>query len=282
MSEYRYTHVTRRELRAMVASGLGFDPDGDASDSVYASINEYIRRSALKALQKMPWYWAQSTQTFDVGVEQGEIGFPAGCGPGSILQVSIFLNDDDFKSASLVYPQISAYPRNQYVPLIRSDLTNTMDSDPLWDAGGDDMDKVTGTPTMWGVRDRILIRPYTDKSYPMKILYTEVPELVCDDDKTAIDGEVILLFATAMYYRQAEEFGNADRYEADAIERIRELRGQQSSGENMEYSAGISFRRSPDEEALLLSAGDRADYAFGAPGQTYDGTSRRSVNPEGA
>lgn len=282
MAEYPYTHVSRRDLRLMLAARVGFDPGGDSYDQNVFALNEYIRSGALKAMEQFQHYSARRGQVIDVGIEQGEVPYPCGCGPGSILQLSVWLDEDALAGAAIYHPAFRQCPVNGFVPLIRADPHNDWDKDPDWDLGGTDMEKHVGTPLLWTVRDRILFRPLTDKAYRLKILFTYAPELQCDDDVTSIDGELILRYATAEFYRQAEEFSNADRWELDAEKRVRYLRGMQSSGEVRQYQAGVSFRLSPEEEAALGGTADNPSYDFSAIGQNYQPTGTRAVNPEGA
>lgn len=280
MAEYPYTHVSRRDLRRMLASRVGFDPSGDSYAQNIHALNEFIRSGALKAAEQFHHYYAREACVIDVGEEQGEIAYPCGCGPGSIVQLSIWIDEDTRAAAARYCPVFCNYPTKAFVPLVRIDTMNDWDKDPAWDAGGTDMEEVVGTPVAWTVRDRILFRPLTDQAYKLKVLYTRAPELLCDDDITSIDGELILRYATSEFYRQAEEFSNADRWEADAEKRVRYLRGMQGSGQIRNFQSDISFRLSPEEEAALGGAADCPHYDYSALGQGYAPTAERTVNPE--
>lgn len=283
MAEYPYTHVSRRDLRRMLATRVGFDPHGDAYDQNVAALNENIRSGALKAMEQFQHYSGRRDALIDIGTEQGAIPYPEGCGPGSIMQVSVWIDGTNLHGAAASYSTFARCPSRSFAPLRRVDPLNNWDKDPDWDLGGEDMARHVGTPLLWTVRDRILLRPLSDKAYQLKVLYTYAPELLCDDDVTSIDGELILRYATAEFYRQAEEFGNADRWETDAEKRVRYLRGLQGSGEIHQYQRGISFRLSAEEEAAGVRGGqDCPSYDFSAMGQNYSPTGERTVNPEGA
>lgn len=266
MSEQSYTHVTLRELRRVLATRLGFDPEGDSADMVQKQLNEYLRAASLRATEQCQWIHAHRTARFDTNQEQLDIPFPPGCGPGSVLEVSIWVDETTRNGL----PNGGMYPPNVFIPLDRVFVGNRYDSDPLWEAGGDDAAKVRGTPRVYDIRDRILIRPMTDKSYVMKILYTMTPELLCDDDRTIIDGELIIRYALAEYYTYAQEMGNSDRKVAEAEARVRFLRGQQNTSEIQRYQHDINMRLSPDEESMLAHTGDFPRFDFTAQGQTWD------------
>lgn len=268
MTEQAYTHVSLRELRRVMATRLGFDPEGDSNDMVNKQLTEYIRAASLTANEQCQWVHAHRTVLIDAGEEMGEIPFPPGCGPGSILELSIWIDQET--RDNWARPVAGMYPPNVFVPLERRYMGNRFDSDPLWEAGGDDIKKVKGTPLVYDIRDKILIRPITDKPYQLKLLFTYAPELKCDDDKTVIDGELILRYALAEYYRYAEEFGNADRVEMSAEKRVRYLRAQQASGEIYRYQHDIGFRLSPDEESLRMHPNEIPRFDFSAQGQTWD------------
>lgn len=265
MSEQAYSHISRRELRAMVLTRLGFDPRGDASDQVTQQFNEYIKAASKRAYEQCQWVHARSTVAVQLGQEARSIPFPPGCGPGSILDVSIWIDEQIQASVT----SWNAIPPNVWVPLTRRYMDNSFDSDPLWEEGGDQIDKVKGLPTHWDVRDRILIRPITDQAYRFKILFTYAPELRCDDDKTVIDAELIALYAIEDYHRYEEEDRLADRMLGRAEDRLRFLRAQQASDQIVRWRDDINLRLSPDEEGLTIDPRDMPLFDFSAKGQTW-------------
>lgn len=267
MSEACYTHLSRRELRQMTLSRLGFDSAGDSSDMVSDMVNRYLWAASLWASEKVEWKNTKRTVEFTLGQEQGSIGYPIGCGPGSILQMSVWL-DGQTQSACSRY---ALYPGDAFVPLRNITFANDWDQDPKWDAGGVEMQETTGFPVAWACRDTILIRPLPDKARPAKILYTYLPELRCDDDRTVMDGELLIRYAMAEYYAYAEEQTNADRQMARAEQRVRHLRGQQGTNQIMEYMAGLNLSLSPDEEVLGgRTLSEAARYDFTPPPFQYD------------
>jgi hypothetical protein len=264
--DYIYSHKSLRELRDILATRLGAETSSDATDQITKHLNEIIRASHQRAMENCQWVHAQRTVTFDIGTQQGEIPFPAGCGPGSILELGIWLSDADRSGSGL----LSTYPTNVFVPLDRVVLGIHHDSDPLWDEGGDAMDRVTGPPRRWGVRDRILIRPLSDKPYPMKMLFTYAPELHCDCDRTVIDAELILLYAMSEYHSYEGEQVAAQRQERRAEQRLRYLRAAQATDQIIPYLEGINLRLSPDQESRLINPNDIPGFDFKAKGQTWD------------
>lgn len=245
MTEVCFTHLSRRELRQMVLTRLGFDSDGDSSDMVAQQINSYLWAASLRANEQVEWKHARRTINFTLGKHQGQVGYPPGCGPGSIIQFSVWLDSTTQSSDS----RFALYPAERYVPLRNLTFHNDFDKDPKWDAGGEDMEDTTGFPLFWACRDTILVRPLPDQARPAKILFTFVPELKCDDDRTVMDGELLILYAMADYYAYAEEDTNAERHRMRADQRVRHLRGQQGTGQLMEYMEGLDLHMSPDQEA---------------------------------
>ena len=263
--DYTYMHKSLRELRDILATRLGWVTYSDATDQVTKQLNEILRASHMRAMQNCQWVHAQRTVTFDTGIQSAGIPFPRGCGPGSILQLGIWLSDEDRRPA--VH---GAFPPNVYIPLDRKVLGINHDSDPLWEAGGDEMKRVVGVPKVWTARDRILWRPLTDKSYKMKLLFTYAPPLECDADMTVIDAELILLFAMAEYHNYEDEKLAAKRQESLAEERTRYLRAAQATDQIIPYLEGINLRLSPDEESQLVDPRDIPHFDFSAKGQTWD------------
>ena len=268
MSEQSYTHVSLRELRRVMATRLGFDPEGDSNDMVAKQLTEYIRTASLQANEQCQWIHAHRTVGFTVSQGMESVPFPPGCGPGSILELSIWIDDET--RAGLSQPVVYGWPSNVFIPLDRRYMGNRFDSDPLWAEGGDAAARVQGVPRVYDVRDRILLRPVPDKQYQMKLLFTYTPELRCDDDITTMDGELIVRYALAEYYSYAEEFGNSDRAMAKAESRLRFLRGQQNTGEIQRFQHDIGLRLSPDEESMMFRPADLPRFDFAALGQTWD------------
>jgi len=265
MSEQDYTHISRRELRSIVMTRLGFDPRGDASDQATQQFNEFIKAASKRAYEQCQWVHARGTLALQLGEERTSIPFPPMCGPGSILDVSIWL--DETMSGSVTGWR--AVPPNVWCPLTRRYMDNSFDSDPLWEEGGDAVKKVKGIPTHYDIRDRILIRPMTDKAYRFKILFTLAPELRCDDDKTVIDSELIALYAIEDYHRYEEQGTQADRMLGRAEDRLRFLRAQQASDQLIRWRDDINLRLSPDEEGLVIDPRDMPLFDFSAKGQTW-------------
>jgi len=267
MSEQSYTHKSLREIRRTVALRLGFDPEGDSNDMISKQLDEFIRAASLEANEKCAWAYSQTTYDITTGEQQGEIQYPPGCGPGSILQVSIWLDDD--RRAS--YPTLRGLkPPNTYLPLMRVRMANDLDADPLLELGGDDADKVLGIPLYWDVRKAIRIRPYTDQAYQMRVLFTETPELRCDTDRTVMDAELIMLLTLSQYQEYAGDYASGQTYRARAEQRIVRLRAQQSTGQRMNLMRGVDLSLSPDEEAMISHDGDCPTFDFRARGQTWD------------
>jgi hypothetical protein len=267
MTEVCFTHLSRRELRQMTLTRLGFDDDGDSSDMVANQINRYLWSASLRANERVDWKHAQRQIKFTLGKHQGSVGYPPGCGPGSIIQFSVWL-DGTTQSTNARY---ALYPAEQFVPLANYTFKLDLDKDPKWEAGGQDMEDVVGFPLLYACRDTILVRPLTDMAREAKILFTFVPELRCDDDRTVMDGELLILNAMAQYYAYAEEQTNADRHERLFEQRVMWLRSQQASKQITQYMKGLDLHMSPDEEAWFgYNLGDAARFDFTPQPIQYD------------
>lgn len=263
--DYHYSHKSLRELRDVLATRLGWVTYSDATDQVTKQLNEILRAAHQTALENCQWVHAHQAITFELGAEQGEIPYPRGCGPGSILEIGVWLDEVDRRNLNVT----TAYPPNVFIPLDRRYLGIKHDSDPLWEEGGEAIKRVLGPPKVWDVRDRVLFRPLTDKPYRMKMLFTYAPPLECDGDMTIIDAELILLYAMAEYHAYEEENVAAARQEAKAERRLRYLRAAHATDQIIPYLEGVNLRLSPDEESLLAHPRDIPHFDFSAKGQSW-------------
>lgn len=280
MSEQSYTHVSLAELKRQFALRLGFQSHGDAANQLSELYVAQLQAAALWATQKTNWNHARQFVDVKLETEQGELRLPRWCGPGNLIRISVWNpcwsatrdtwcdltrhfignhHDIDilFEQSASDNPQNSPYPGQPST----SPPESYMDPDPasyssaIYPPDGDaDPQTVDnkfhsrlGAPFWWQVRDRILIRPFADQVYDIKILFSVTPPLTCDQDTTVLDSEMIILKAMANYYRLTRDLGSAQSYDSMAEERMQDMRAEQQTREILPYMAGWILGADPTE-----------------------------------
>lgn len=213
---------TRQKIRLHCNTVLGdVTSETDNPDPV-DDLNAAIEEAYACALMDATWARAELDWTGTVGAQQRLLNYPAGAGPGSVLEVAIWMGTVQ-----------------RWKQLTHARIPAAVHPDPLETAGGEEWSAACGEPQFYDQRAQIHLAPATDKAYEIKIRYRPVADFNDDDDvPSAIDGLLIALKTLELYSESPlEDEPQARRFEHRYAKRLRQLKGAMNTGQQMPLSA---------------------------------------------
>jgi hypothetical protein len=172
--------ASRSEIRRRILSRMGKTTNGSQAAQTTEHYNEVIRAAAEAVYMRCPWAQSQRETDATVGIDQRFINYPTNSGPGNVLSIGLWLEDEQ-----------------RYKTLTRGRIPVAADDEPMVEEGGDVAAEHRGAPCIYEVKAQIEVWPRPDQEYRLKIDHTVHPDLDADDDVSVVDVECIVLWAMA-------------------------------------------------------------------------------------
>lgn len=223
--------ASRKEIRRRILARMGKTTNDSQAAQTTSQYNELIRAAAEAVYMRCPWAQSQRETTVNVGVDQRFINYPANSGPGNILSIGFWLEDEQ-----------------RYKTLRRGRIPVALDDEPMVEEGGEVAAEHRETPIIYEVKSQIEIWPRPDIAYRVKIDHTVHPDLDQDDEVSVVDVECIVLWAMAdlFEFEGDPELANTQRRKFN--DRITLLIGNQHQLTNIQRGRNSLRRgRVPDE-----------------------------------
>lgn len=213
------TYAPRIEIERQMRAHLGAATNGILASQVAEQHTVFVRSAAKKVAQDCRWVNTIREETVTLQAEENLINYPGSCRPGSILEIAVFdsLQDRYFQLEQRVIRAVMAQDQQQSV-------------------GGDTFKEVQGRPELFEQRNQILLWPYSDKEYPLRIKYQYPIDLPTQDSISIVDAELIVLWATALAHDVLGDDRLSNNYRGMYSDRLALLRGWQSAGTNVAIS----------------------------------------------
>jgi hypothetical protein len=197
---------------------LGMQTDCGLASQVEEQHVAAINAAALKTQQDCRWVNAQGRVTIDLQDEQNTINYPENAGPGSIQAMAIFESD-------------------RYYPVEPRIIPVHADQDQQQIAGGDTFAAVQGRPRYFEQRQQIILWPYTDKPYKLRIDYNRPVTMPTPNSVSIVDGQLIIYAAASMISAQMADVDQSRYYIGLYTDRRNALMAWQSEGTNFAMSS---------------------------------------------
>lgn len=154
---------------------------------------------------------AQARITVDLQSEQNTLDYPEKAGPGSVQAVAIYEND-------------------RYYPVDPRIIPVHADQDQQQAAGGDAFAAVQGRPRYFEQRKQLILWPFSDKAYKVRIDYNRPVAMNDDSAVSIVDAQLVIYAAAAMISTQMSTPDMADYYSRLYVDRRAALMAWQSEG----------------------------------------------------
>ncbi len=180
--------ATRDQIRDRLIAKIGWATAIGVDDHY----NELIRAASVHVGEECQWASARREVRVSIGVDQRFLAYPANCGAVGLQEIGLWDANGKF-----------------YKKLTRHTIGVVRDTDPTNDLGGVDDEVTRGEPVWYEPGEQIEIYPTADIIYEAKIIYTLSTELTTGLQVSAVDAELILLWASADAYQQIGDEKNA-------------------------------------------------------------------------
>jgi hypothetical protein len=222
-------HLSRDEIVRQVRAHLGEQTNNALSSATNDQTVVAVQASAVKVHQDCRWVNAQGRVTVDLGIEQNTLNYPEGVGPGSVFEIGVFDGDD------------TAAGNGQYYRLEQRTIPVSADQDQQQIAGGDVFDMVQGRPRYFEQRGQIMLWPYSDKAYKVRIGYSKQFNLPLASSVSIVDAQLIIWMAASMVATQRENPEMARYFVSMYADRLSQLKGLQSAGTRFAMDSEADF-----------------------------------------
>lgn len=216
-------YESRGALRRLMRAHLGMATDDVLASQNTEQFDALLDSAYLEAFADCRWLKPTTQTTFNVGIAQYKVPYPAGTTPGSIMSAAIY----DIET-------------NEYVRISKRIIPVELSVDQSEILGGDDYARIQGKPHRYEPRgDFIYLDPPPDKPYRIRIEYQTVRKFVDDTTVSTVDGLLILYNALAA--ERIRDPQEASVWNSKYVKRLSMLRGWQSTGEKFAMDSTASF-----------------------------------------
>lgn len=226
---------------------LGIQTDSSLASQVNEQHIVAVNAAAVKAQQECGWVNAQGRVTVDLQAEQNTVNYPENAGPGSIRGMAV-------------------YEYERYYPVEARIIPVHADQDQQQLAGGDTFKGVQGRPRYFEQRNQIMLWPFSDKAYPLRIDYVRPVTMPTEDSISIIDAMLIIYGAASMISTQLGDPGQAAYYGTLYSDRLRALMAVQSQGTKFAMSTEADLGEDEFIREDLIPNWDRRPTSFPGPG----------------
>ena len=217
--------ITRKEVRRRMLARLGNATSDEQAQLVTEQYNEWIRAACEEVYTRCSWVRTQRESRADIGIDQRVINYPANCGPGNIMQISVW-----------------DAGAQRFRPLRRGIIPQELDDEPVVEVGEPGSVAGRGMPTLYEAKDQIELWRRADQAYRLKIDHTINPNFEGDNQVSIVDGELIILWAMADAYDFQGDQELAQIQRQKFANRLAELAGQEAPQVVIRRDAGREAR----------------------------------------
>jgi hypothetical protein len=219
-------YLSRAEIRNLVRATLGQVVTEALGTLTRNKLDANINAAALKASGDCTWISKQKRATIDITTAQYKVIWPADCSVGGFIEASLW------------------DPVNErYYPLNKAPLPTQLDLDQIAAIGGDDFLAVQGMPRWVDPRqDFIWLYPANDDTArKITIAYNINTYFTDEDTKSAVDGQLIMMWTMALMNRDDE--GERQIWQGQYADRLVMLRRQSNTGKGVPIDPMMSGKR---------------------------------------
>lgn len=212
-------HLSRDEIVRQVRAHMGEQTNNALGSATSEQTIVAVQAAALKVQQDCRWVNAIAEVTVTLGTAQNRLNYPEGGGPGSINEIGVF-------------DEGSGDPpgKGKYYRVIERAIQVIAAQDQQQEAGGDVFTDVQDRPRYYQQRDQILLWPYSNKEYKVRIQYQRQFTLPLGSSVCIVDGQLIIYWAASMLSMQRENPEMAAYMARQYQDRLGQLKGWQGSG----------------------------------------------------
>lgn len=231
-------HASRGEILRQVRGILGIQTDNSLSSQVAEQHIIVVNAAATKAAQECDWVNAQGRVTVDLQAEQNTLAYPEGGNAGSIKNMAVYEDDRYYSLAPRIIPV-------------------TADQDQQQIAGGDTFTGVQGRPRYYEQRAQLMLWPYSDKAYKVRIDYLRPIAMPTDASVSIIDAQLIVYGAASMLAKIMADPELAAYYAGLYTDRKNALMAWQSQGSTFAMNSEADLGEDEFWSSDLMPSWDR-------------------------
>jgi len=172
--------LTRAEIRRRMLARLGHTTSNAQAPLVMDQFNEFIRAACEEVYTRCEWVRTMQEAEATVGIDQRFVNYPDNCGPMNVLQIALWDAD-----------------AQRFVNLRRTHIPAELDDEPLVEEGEPASVPGRGQPDRYELKNQIELWRRPDQEYRLKIDHTLNPNFENDAQQSAVDAELIILWAMA-------------------------------------------------------------------------------------
>jgi hypothetical protein len=204
-------YLPRSEILRQTRAHLGMQTDNDLGSQVEEQHVAAVQAAAMKVAQDCRWVNAQARVEIQIQNEQAVFSYPANCGPGGILAMSV-------------------YDQEQHWPIVPGIIPVVADVPVETAEGGGAFNRVQGRPRRFEQRNQVFLSPPADKPYALHVSFMRRMDLPTDESVSITDGQLIIYMAASMIARQMADNGQSEYFARLYVDRLAALRGWQAAG----------------------------------------------------
>lgn len=221
--------LSRLEIRRQLRASLGQTTDEGLGTSNRAKIDVTIQQACLQAHADMRPLRAQIQATFDIGIQQSLIPYPADAAPGSLAEAAVWDAEGRL-----------------YLPLRRKRRMVANSDDQNLVLGGSAMTEIAAMPkwieeTAQGWQ----LYPTSDQAYKIRVHYAKRQAFTDDNELSTIDAMLVLSYALYLETRVYDD-AQSQRHLSDYHQRMASLKGFEQTGASISYDADADFDQDCD------------------------------------
>lgn len=216
--------LSRLEIRRQLRASLGQTTDEGLATMNRAKLDVSIMQACLQAHAEMRPLAAQIERTFDLGIQQSLIPYPADAAPGSLTTAAVW------DATAEVYR-----------PLRRKAREVDGADDQALILGGASMTAIAAMPEWIAEeKDGWRVYPTTDIAYRVRVYFGKRQAFTNDDELSTVDAMLILSYALYLETRSYDD-AQAQRHLGDYQQRKMALKGWEQTGAAIAYDPDCTF-----------------------------------------
>ena len=192
--------------------------------------NAFIRAAYLKVSAKVKWATNISRDTVDTGIAANTLNQPAGCAPGSVIEMSYYDPNG-----------VSSSGTGGYIPIEKRYAPTSADQDQEQAVGGATFTAVQGAPQYWWEEGgQLRLYPYTDKSYKIRRMWNKLCIFTDDTTPSLVDGQLVAYYAGWLACVRKDP-DLAGMFKELFTDRLSDLRKDQNTGQSIPIDASAQM-----------------------------------------